>query len=98
MTWLKTYKKTVITAGISFFIPFLVFMSIFLHNAWGDQRYVQKEESIRQNIEALDMQLTIVDQEILFASDAREKDKFEAIKAIYKRKKEALRDLLENIS
>ena len=98
MTWLKTYKKIVITAGISFFIPFLIFMSIFLHEAWGDNRYVQKEESIRQNIEALDMQLTIVDQEILFASDAREKDKFEAIKAIYKRKKEARRDLLENIS
>ena len=98
MTWLKTYKKIVITAGISFFIPFLVFMSIFLHEAWGDNRYVQKEESIRQNIEALDMQLTIVDQEILFASDERQEAKFIVINAIYERKKQSLRDLLENIS
>ena len=96
MNWIRTYKKTFITTLIGFAVPFLIFMSIFLHEAWGDNRYVQKEESIRQDIEDLDMQLTVVDQEIIFAMDEHQKDKFIAIKAIYQRKKDALREKLKN--
>ena len=93
------YKKTVITAGISFFIPFLIFMSIFLHNAWGDNRYVRTKEDIRQQISRIDMQLTVIDQEIIFAESERQKAKFIAIKALWQREKEVFeREFLENIS
>ncbi len=96
MSWLKTYKKTVITVAISFVVPFMIFMSIFLHEAWGDSRYVQTAEDIRNQISRLDTQLTVVDQEIIFAESERQKAKFIAIKAIYQREKQALRDKIED--
>lgn len=69
---------------------FGVSVILILHNTWGDERYVQKPDAIRQEISRIDTELTVLDQEIIFAETARAKQKFEAIKAIYEREKEAL--------
>lgn len=84
----KTIVRT-ITGGLG---AITVFIILLLHNAWGDDRYELKDDAIRKEIRRLDTQLTVVDQEIIFAESDRQKAKFEAIKAIYEREKQALRD------
>ena len=88
-------QKAIRTAAGSFSV-FAVFIVLLLHNAWGDERYILRAESIRQEISRIDTQITVIDQEILFAEDEREKAKFEAIRSIYQREKEALREKLKD--
>ena len=76
----------------------ILFVILLLHNAWGDDRYQLREEAIRSEIARLDTELTVIDQEILFADNEREKQKFQAIKSIYQREKEALREKLQDDS
>ena len=85
-------KKMIIRTVATSFSAIVVFIVLLLHNAWGDDRYVLQEDARIQAIAALDAQLAIKDTEILFAEDEREKEKLRAIKAIYQREKEALRD------
>jgi len=68
----------------------VIFVILLAHNSWGDDRYVLKEEAIREQIARIDIDLTIVDQEILYAETDKSKAKFKSIKAIYERQKSAL--------
>lgn len=74
----------------------ILFVVLLLHNAWGDGRYQLREEAVRSEIARLDTELTVIDQEILFADNEREKQKFQAIKSIYQRQKETLREKLQD--
>lgn len=74
----------------------ILFVILLLHNAWGDARYQLREDAIRSEISRLDTELTVIDQEILFADSERQKQKFQAIKSIYQREKEALREKLQD--
>ena len=51
-----------------------------------------RDENRIDKIAFIDTQLAIKDTEILFAKDDAEKEKLRAIKAIYKRQKEALKE------
>ncbi len=73
----------------------MVFVILLLHNTWGDDRYQLKDDAVRSEISRLDTQLTVIDQEILFAESKLQKEKFKAIKAIYEREKETLREKLK---
>ncbi len=91
-------KKTIVRTITGSFGAITVFIILLLHNAWGDGRYELKDEAIRTEIARLDTALTVIDQEILFAESDRQKAKFIAIKAIYQREKEALREKLQEKS
>ncbi len=88
MTTKQTVVRT-ITGSLSIIIVSVV---LLLHNAWGDNRYELKEEARIKEIARIDTQLAIKDTEILFAETDAEKDKLRAIKEIYERQKEALRE------
>jgi len=89
-------KKTIIRTISTIISGSLIFIIVVLHNAWGDDRYELKDEAIRKEIIRLDTALIVTDQEILFAESERQKAKFIAIKAIYERQKEALREKLND--
>ena len=44
--WFSQYKKTIITSIIGLVIAGAVPSTIYLHNAWGDDRYQKKKEVI----------------------------------------------------
>lgn len=83
-------KKSAVRTGIASLSGVAVFIILLLHNAWGDERYELKEEAIQKQIHRIDTELTIIDQEIIFAESDKQKAKFIAIKAIYQREKESL--------
>lgn len=85
-------KKSFMAAISSLVLSSIVYAILLYHNAWGDDRYVLKEEARVAAIVEIDAQLAIKDTEILFAESTKEKEKLEAIKAIYKRQKEALKE------
>lgn len=91
-------RKMVITASSGALIPALIYFILISHEAWGDDRYVLKEEAVREQISRLDTDIGIADVEILHAVDDNEKAKFIAIKAIFVREKEALRDKLKKLN
>ena len=93
---MTTNKQIAIRTVAGSFSAVAVFIILLLHNAWGDERYVLRAEAIRQEIARIDTQITVIDQEIIFAEGEREKAKFEAIKSIYEREKEALREKLQD--
>ncbi|KKM27197.1 hypothetical protein LCGC14_1577150 [marine sediment metagenome] len=68
--------------------------SIYLHNAWGDDRYVMKADDIRDQIRMIDYALFEADQDLSFAETEKEKAKYEARVKYYQREKEALAQLL----
>lgn len=90
------YKKKLINTFIGAVLTGTLFIVLLLHNAWGDERYELKDDAIRAKISRLDTELTVMDQEILFAESQKQKEKFIAIKAIYVREKEALREKLKS--
>ena len=87
-----TIKQTVVRTAAGSLVAIVVFVVLLLHNAWGDERYVLRDENRIDKIAFIDTQLAIKDTEILFAKDDAEKEKLRAIKAIYKRQKEALKE------
>ena len=89
---IESTKKTIVRTVTGSLSAITVFIVLLMHNSWGDDRYVLKEDARIQAIAELDAQLAIKDTEILFAEDEREKEKLKAIKAIYERRKEALRE------
>ena len=96
MSFLKRYKGRIISSIIAVAIAGAVPTSFYLHNAWGDDRYVQKAEDLRGAIQAIDDALFEVNQEISFAETDREKAKFVARKAYYENRKEALKEKLKS--
>ena len=95
MNWIRTYKKTFITTLISFAVPFLIFMYILLHNAWGDDRYEKLGDAIRSEIQQIDNKLFDIGQEVIFATTDQEKLKWTASKEYYERLREAFQEELE---
>lgn len=89
-----TYKKTVITALIGVFVAGVVPGTVWIHNAYADNRYVQKAESLREQIQQIDNALFEIDQEISFSETDQERRKWQARKAYYLRQKEALKEKL----
>ncbi len=96
MKFLKQYKGRIIGSIIAVVIAGAVPTSFYLHNAWGDDRYVQKADDLRGDIQAIDDALFEVEQEISFAETDRERAKFVARKAYYKNRKEALKEELKS--
>ena len=94
MSFLKRYKGKIIGSIIALVIASALPTSIYLHNAWGDERYVQKAEDIRNAIQAIDNTLFEVNQDISFAETVKEKAKYIARKAYYENRKEALKEKL----
>ena len=95
MNRIRTYKKTIITTAIGLIIPFLIFMSILLHNAWGDDRYEKLGDAIRSEIQQIDNKLFDIGQEVIFATTDLENRKWLASKEYYQNLKEALQEELE---
>ena len=96
MKFFKQYKGKIIGSIIALIVASAIPTSIYLHNAWGDDRYVQKVEDLRSDIQAIDDALFEVDQEISFAATDSEKAKFIARKAYYENRKEALKEKLKS--
>ncbi len=89
-----TYKKVIITALIGIVLTGAGSSTIFIHNAYADNRYVQKTDDLRQQIQQIDNALFEIDQEISFASTDEAKRKWQARKAYYLRQKEAIKEKL----
>ena len=83
-------RKTAFGSLVGVVVSAIIYAILLFHNAWGDSRYELKQDAIIKDISRIDTQLTIVDQEIIFAESDKQEAKFIAIKAIYTRKKEAL--------
>ena len=96
MSFLKRYKGKIIGSIIALVVASAIPTSIYLHNAWGDDRYVQKVEDLRSDIQAIDDALFEVNQEISFAATDKEKAKFIARKSYYENRKEALKEKLKS--
>ena len=96
MKFLKRYKGKIIGSVIALVIAGTFPASAYLHNAWGDDRYVEKAEELRSSIQAIDDALFEVNQEISFAESGKEKAKFIARKAYYENRKEALKEKLKS--
>lgn len=89
------YKKAIITAIIGVIIAGGIPTTMYIHNAWGDDRYVQKTQDLRDQIQAIDNAMFEIDQEISFSTDPRDKAKWEARMKYYERQKEALAERLK---
>lgn len=87
-----TTRQTIVRSVTGSLSLIVVFVVLLLHNAWGDGRYELKEEARIKEIARIDIQLAIKDTEIIFAENTAEKEKLSAIKAIYQRRKEALKE------
>ena len=87
-----TIRQSIVRTAAGSLAAIVVFVVLLLHNAWGDERYVMKDEHRLDKIASIDTQLAIKDTEILFAKNDDEKEKLRAIKAIYQRQKEALKE------
>jgi len=91
MSFFQTYKKSIVGGIITVILATGIPTIVWFHNAYADDRYVQKKEDIRNQIQQIDHALFEIDQEISFATNPRDKAKYEARRAYYKRQKEALR-------
>ena len=92
----NSLRNKIITAVIAVMIAGTIPSSIWLHNAWGDDRYVLKIEDIRSQILAIDHALFETDQELLFAETDQDKAKWQARINYYLRQKEALTQRLSD--
>ena len=92
----KKYKTQIIGAVIGVMIAGGIPGTIWLHNAYADERYIQQDDSLRMQIQQIDNALFEIDQEVVFAEDDQERAKWQARKEYYQRQKEALRELLNN--
>lgn len=94
MSFLHTYRKSIVGGLITLVLATGIPTLIWVHNAYADDRYVQKAESIRTQIQQIDNALFEIGQEIMLAADPKEKAKWVARKEYYKRQKAALTLLL----
>ena len=94
MSFMKAYKGQIIGAIIVLVMGSAIPTTIWIHNAYADDRYVQKKEVLRVQIQNIDDSLFEIEQEISFAKDQQDKAKYVARKAYYENKKEALKEIL----
>ena len=87
-------KETVLNLAWGLLATTVFAIILVLHNTWGDGRYVQKEAALTEQIARIDIELTIIDQRILYAESERQKKMFESIRDIYAREKEGRREEL----
>lgn len=87
-------RNKIIGAVVTAFVVGAVPSSIYLHNAWGDDRYVMKADDIRDQIRMIDYSLFEIDQEISFSDTDKDRAKWQARKNFYQREKDALAQLL----
>ena len=87
-------RNKIITAVITVLIASAIPSSIYLHNAWGDDRYVMKADDIRDQIRMINYALFEADQDLSFAETEKEIAKYKARVKYYEREKEALAELL----
>ena len=83
-------KKVVFGSVAGVIVSAIIYAVLLFHNAWGDERYELKQDAVIKEISNIDTQLAIKDTEIIFAESDKEKEKLQAIKAVYERKKQAL--------
>lgn len=91
-------RKLVITASSGALIPTLIYFILISHQAWGDERYVLKEEAIIEQISRIDLELNLVDIEILYAETPKLKEKWRTVKAQYERDKEKRQEQLKKLN
>ena len=97
MGFYSTYQKHIIGTVIALAIATTVPSTIWVHNAYSDERYVLKEEQLRSEIRQVDNALFEINQEISFAREgSNDKAKFQARLAYYKNLKEELKEKLES--
>ena len=90
------YKKVFLTAIAGLIVASAIPLISFAHASWGDARYQDKAESIRQEIRQIDSALFEISQEISFSDNDREKSKWTARQDYYENIKEALKERLES--
>jgi len=90
MSFFKDHKVAILSAIIGVSVTGGIPTIVWVHNAYADDRYVQKTEQIRAEIRNIDNSLFEINQEISFAPDPRVKAKYEARKEYYENLKEAL--------
>ena len=96
MSFFRTHKTIILTALIGGSITVFVPTIVWVHNAYADDRYVQKTEQIRSEIRNIDNALFEINQEISFAPDPQVKAKYKARKEYYENLKTALTLKLTN--
>ena len=93
-----TYKKTITSTIIALVIAGSGTAVTWIHNAYADDRYVQRGEheveDLRSQIQQIDNALFEIDQEISFSETDQARRKWQARKAYYIRQKEALKEKL----
>lgn len=94
MGLMQQYKKSIIGGVISVLVVGFIPATLWLHNAYADERYQLKPDALRQQIGMIDAELFVIDQEISFADDDRTKAKFIARRAYFEREKQRLLELL----
>ncbi len=92
----RTYKRAIVTTIVGLCIAGAVPSTKYMHNAWGDDRYVGHLQDLRDQIQAIDNALFEIDQEISFATDNTARSKWTARKNYYQRQKDALKERLQN--
>jgi hypothetical protein len=93
----QTIIKNAVPAAIVLIVTALVPSILWLHNAYADDRYLLKEDSLRLQINQIDNKLFEISQEIIFAETEAEADKAQSMEGYYEREKEALQELLDEM-
>lgn len=85
-----TYLKPKTIQIITFIVLILIPTTVWVHNSYADNRYVQKTESIEDKIESIDNSLFEVNQEISFEENPKTLKKWVARQKYYDNKKKQL--------
>jgi len=88
-------RTIIIRAIVGVAVASMIPGTVWIHNSYADNRYVQQTESLRQQIQQIDNALFEIDQEILFATNGQDKAKWTARKQYYERQKAALLEQLK---
>ena len=94
MSFFTQHKTMILSAIVGVMVTSSIPTVVWIHNAYADDRYVQKKEVLRMQIQNIDNALFEIDQEISFAPDVQVKAKYVARKEYYNRQKEALKEIL----
>ncbi len=89
-TFFQVYKKAIITAIITLVVAGAFPTSIYLHNAWGDDRYVQHSQALLAEIKQINLQVADINIEIAFADTLKVKAKWEAKRRNHENRKQEI--------
>ncbi len=96
MTFFQAYKKTIIGGLVTLILATGIPTLVWVHNAYADDRYVIQEDALRTQIAEIDHALFEIGQEIMLATNPKEKAKWIARKDYYERQKDALKLKITN--